>query len=503
MATGRTPVLVGVGQVTNHWMPNDGLATAPSPTSLCVQASERALADAGITAAQIEMLAVARTIADSTPRPRHPFGVNSNPPGTIARALSATPRHATYEIAGGQSSQKLANEMASRIYDGEFDCALITGAEAIKAAKSAAAQGMTLDWADSSDMPFEDRGPGAMLLSRTEIKHGLVVPAFFYAIFENILAREWGETRSQHRRSMSELFAKFAAIADKNPDSQFETKFDVDFLATPSRQNYPFADPFLKWHMAQDAVSQSAAIVMMSENKADALGIAREKRVYLHGMGEATDDNISERPHLDRSWAMQTALDRALSQADCRQQDIDVFDLYSCFPCAVFSAMAALGLRHETENRALTVTGGLPFFGGPGNNYSLHAIVSMAARLRASPGQTGLVLANGGWMTKEAVGIWSTNKPESFQPVAAFATPPEHVEIDPDPREGILESFTVTHGREGPEKGIIFARSRDGRRFLGNVTGDALAPLMQEASPIGRRVSAQQTDEVNTISFVD
>ena len=71
MATGRTPVLVGVGQVTNHWMPNDGLATAPSPTSLCVQASERALADAGITAAQIEMLAVARTIADSTPRPRH------------------------------------------------------------------------------------------------------------------------------------------------------------------------------------------------------------------------------------------------------------------------------------------------------------------------------------------------------------------------------------------------------------------------------------------------
>ncbi|MGB0262066.1 MAG: acetyl-CoA acetyltransferase, partial [Henriciella sp.] len=125
------------------------------------------------------------------------------------------------------------------------------------------------------------------------------------------------------------------------------------------------------------------------------------------------------------------------------------------------------------------------------------------ARLRASPGQTGLVLANGGWMTKEAVGIWSTNKPESFQPVAAFATPPEHVEIDPDPREGILESFTVTHGREGPEKGIIFARSRDGRRFLGNVTGDALAPLMQEASPIGRRVSAQQTDEVNTISFVD
>lgn len=503
MTTGQTPVLVGVGQVTNRWTAADGIATAPSPTGLCVQASQRALADAGIMPDQIDMLAVARTIADSTPRPRHPFGLTPNPPGTIARALSATPKHAIYEVAGGHSSQKMANEMASRIHAGEFDCALITGAEAIKAAKSATAQGMVLNWADESDMPFEDRGPGAMLLNRTEIKHGLVVPAYLYAIFENILAHKWGETRSQHRRSMSELFVKFAAVAAKNPESQFDTQFDVDFLATPSRQNYPFADPFLKWHMAQDAVSQSAAIIMMSERKADELGIAKNKRVYLHGMGDATDDYISERPDLDRSWAMQTALDRALSQADCSQQDIDVFDLYSCFPCAVFSSMAALGLQHGTETRALTVTGGLPFFGGPGNNYSLHAIVSMAGHLRANPGDTGLVLANGGWMTKESVGIWSTKKPEAFQPVEAVATPTKQLEIDPAPQLGTVESFTVTHGREGPEKGIIFARSDDGRRFIGNIGNDALAPLIQDTSPIGRRVSAQQADEVNTISFVD
>ena len=35
--------------------------------------------------------------------------------------------------------------------------------------------------------------------------------------------------------------------------------------------------------------------------------------------------------------------------------------------------------------RGLTVTGGLPYFGGPGNNYSTHGIAEMVARCRAAP----------------------------------------------------------------------------------------------------------------------
>ncbi|MEL6828870.1 MAG: acetyl-CoA acetyltransferase, partial [Pseudomonadota bacterium] len=489
---------------TDHWKTTDGADKAPSPKDLCVAASRGALADAGIDASEIDTLAVARLTVESGGQPRYVFGQNSNLPGTIARDIGAKPKHAIYAVAGGQSSQQLVNEMAGRIYRGESEIALITGSEANRSMKQAKRAGIELDWKDADELDFEDRGPGPMLLSRTEIKHGMVLPAYFYGVFENVLAHEWGETRSQHRASMAALFAKFAAVASQHPKAQFDTStFDEDFLATPSKDNYPFADPFLKWLMAQDNVNQAAAVLLMSDAKADALGVPIAKRVYVHGMGEASDDHISVRPKLNGSWAMNIALNRALEQAGKSAAQIDVFDLYSCFPCAVFSSMNVLGIDHTQDPRPLTVTGGLPYFGGPGNNYSLHAIVSMADRMRAQRGQFGLVLANGGWMTKEAAAVWSTTKPEEFVEVDAMATPDEQVEIDPSPSAGVLESFTVAYGKDGPQKAIVFARTATGQRFIGNASATALPRFLEEVSPIGARIRSEQTDDVNSVDFVE
>ncbi len=502
MSKGSMPVLVGVGQVTDHWDGTSGAEGAPSPKSLCVTASRIALEDAGIEASEIDTIAVVRIFEDSVPGDRHPHGKNENLPGTIARDLGAAPAHAIYAAVGGQSPQQLANEMAARIHAGEFECALVTGSEANKASKAARKHGVEIDWADRDDLDVEDRGMGEMLLSRPEIKHGIIAPAYFYALFENAMAARDGQTRSERRRAMSSLFAKFAAVAAENPHAQFDTKsFDADFLATPSKANYPFADPFLKWHIAQDAVNQAGAFLIMSEDKADALGVDPSKRIYLHGSGEAGDDFISERPVLDGSWAMQTAINRALSQAGQPPAEIGAFDLYSCFPCAVFSSMAALGIHHETETRPLTLTGGLPFFGGPGNNYSMHGIVSMTEWLRDHPGQSGLVLANGGWMTKEAVGVWSTERPDSFTPVETMAKPSEKVILTAAPRSGTVETYTVTHGKDGPMSGIIFGRKASGERFIAAAAPEAMPRLLEEESPVGLAVTVTSEDERNTFVF--
>lgn len=502
MPKGSIPVLVGVGQFTSHWDGTKGADGAPSPKSLCVTASAAALEDAAIPPSAIDTLAVVRIFEDSVPGDNHPHGHNTNLPGTIARDLGAAPERAIYAAVGGQSPQQLANEMAARIHAGEVECALITGSEANKASKAARKHAVAIDWADSSDLAFEDRGMGEMLLSRTEIKHGIIAPAYFYAFFENAMAARDGQTRSERRTAMSSLFAKFAAVAVNNPHSQFDTSnFDADFLATPSKANYPFADPFLKWHIAQDAVNQGAAMILMSEEKADALGVAQDKRVYLHGGGEAGDDYISERPKLDGSWAMETAISRALSQAGKTPADMAAFDLYSCFPCAVFSSMAVLGIDHETETRPLTVTGGLPFFGGPGNNYSLHGIVSMTEHLRANQGEYGLVLANGGWMTKEAVGIWSTEKPSAFAPVEPMAKAPTKVTLTDVPSTGTIETYTVTHGKNGPSGGIVFARTEDGERFIAVAAPEALPRLLEEDSPVGLSISVTTENERNTFVF--
>ncbi len=502
MPKGAMPVLVGVGQVTNHWDGTSGAAGAPSPKSLCVEASQIALSDAGVSASEIDTLAVVRIFEDSVPGDRHPHGHNTNLPGTIARDIGAKPERAIYAAVGGQSPQQLANEMAKRIHAGEIECALVTGSEANKASKAARKHGVDLDWSDGDALDVEDRGMGEMLLSRPEIKHGIIAPAYFYALFENAMAARDGQTRSERRAEMSDLFAKFAAVAAANPHAQFDTSnFDADFLATPSKANYPFADPFLKWHIAQDAVNQAGAFLIMSEDKADALGIASDKRIYLHGSGEASDDFISERPMLDGSWAMQTAINRALEQAGTTAAQIGAFDLYSCFPCAVFSSMSVLGIDHKTETRPLTLTGGLPFFGGPGNNYSMHGIVSMTEWLREHAEEKGLVLANGGWMTKEAVGIWSTTRPETFSPVDAMAKPETKVALDHAPGAGTVETYTVTYGKDGPMSGIIFGRTDAGDRFIAAAAQEAMPRLLEEETPVGLRVRVTTEDERNTFVF--
>ena len=131
------------------------------------------------------------------------------------------------------------------------------------------------------------------------------------------------------------------------------------------------------------------------------------------------------------------------------------FDLYSCFPSAVEVACEEFGLA-EDDPRGLTVTGGLPYFGGPGNNYVTHAIAEMVSRVRAAPGRFGMVTANGNFLTKHAFGIYGTTPwrgPWRREPAAGYQaeldarpTPP----LNPAPEgRARIETYTVMHGRGG------------------------------------------------------
>ena len=501
MTKGSMPVIVGAGQSVSHWDGSGDAALAPSALKMAVEASESALKEAGeVVRAAIDTIAVGRTNEDSVPF-GYPHGQNTNLPGTISRDLNIIPRNAFYEISGGQSSQKLVTEMAARIHAGETDVALVVGGEAIGAGRVAKKKGIEINWADGDDLPFEERTTDVRMLTRAEIKHGMVLPAIFYGMMEHAIAHRESRTRSQHRRAMAQLFAKFSAVAESNPFAQFPAHRSEDFLAVPSKDNFEFADPFLKWHVAQDAVNLGAAILLMSEEKADEFGIAKAQRVYLHGAGEASDSQLSERLTLDRSWAMDVALTRALEAAGKSANQMDIFDLYSCFPCAVFCSTAVLGLDWATDPRALTVTGGLPYAGGPGNNYSLNGIAAMIPQLRAKAGAFGLVLANGGWMTKEAAGVYSTERPSAFVPAEPMAVQSDLMDIDPEPGEGVLETYTVVHGRNGPKQGIAFGKTANGHRFIANADAAALVQLREEDSQIGRKVTVETEAEVNTFSF--
>jgi acetyl-CoA C-acetyltransferase len=500
----RTPVLIGVGQTVRPWDGQDADA-APSPVSLCVEAARAALADTGVgeaAARAIDTIAVVRTNLDSVPANPRPTERCANPPATIAARLGLRVDRAIYSVVGGDQPQALVNEFAESIFAGAARCVMLTGAEAIAAMKAAARTRVRLDWSASVEGEMEDRGLGKTLLSAEEIKNGLSFPTQTYPIFENALRARLGMDRDRYRRMISQLWAGFSQVARDNPYAQFPVARDADFLATESAENYAIADPYLKWHVAQDAVNQGAAVILTSVAQAAALGVDPAKWVYLHGYAQGADKLVTERADLSRSRVIERVLQQALAASGKTRADLSKFDLYSCFPVPVLLAAEALGL--DWRETALTVTGGLPFFGGPGNNYSMHAIASMVERLRADPGAYGLVLANGGFLSKEAAGVYSTVAKADWRPMSSAAL---QAELDAEPAmpavnrsgEGVVESFSVTYNKGSPQRGYVAVRTVEGGRTLARVRSGHRATLAALAAndPIGRTVRVETRDGSN------
>jgi acetyl-CoA C-acetyltransferase len=163
-----------------------------------------------------------------------------------------------------------------------------------------------------------------------------------------------------------------------------------------------------------------------------------------------------------------------------RIDEIEFLDLYSCFPCAVQIACDALGIAHD-DPRGLTLTGGLPYFGGPGNNYVAHAIAHLVARLRAKPGSFGLVNGNGWFITKHSLGIYSTTPPtgdwQRGEP-AELQTEPHPPFSETPTGPATVETWTVLNGRKGLEGAIVVGRLADGSRFLADAPEEAWAMMM-------------------------
>jgi acetyl-CoA C-acetyltransferase len=159
------------------------------------------------------------------------------------------------------------------------------------------------------------------------------------------------------------------------------------------------------------------------------------------------------------------------------------------------------------DPRELTVTGGLPYHGGPGNNYTMHGIATMMNKLRARPGSKGLVTGLGWYATKHSVGVYSTapkegafvrEDPHAYQPSIDREPHPELVR-EPNGR-GTVETYTVLHDRDGtPVRGVIIGRLADGRRFLANTPSDrdVLESLMTREG-VGRSGSVSSAEGGNT-----
>jgi len=304
------------------------------------------------------------------------------------------------------------------------------------------------------------------------------------------------------------MFAAFSEVAAKHPCTMFLEKLNAQEIKTLTDTNTPVTDIYPRSMVAKDGVNQGAAVILMSEDKARDLGIAPDKWIYPIAGSEASDLTLAHREDLGCSVAMTAAYDALFNAAGLTQDDITCMDIYSCFPIAVYAACEAIGIE-PTDPRGLTVTGGLPFFGGPGNNYSMHGIVNVVNTLREDGG-TGLVGSNGGYLSKHAIGIYAAQAPETGWVMAdkgALKTKvrqqatPEIASFADGPAK--IESYSVEYDRKGPKRGYVMARLKDGRRLVGATDRADMETVkaMLASDPLGKEIFVTSKGPGNRFTF--
>ena len=458
------PVIIGVGEASRKTVAGEW----PSPRELAGTAIKVALADTGqqdAVAAAIDTIAAIRTFEDSGVS----LGTGSpdNAPEAFGAAGGITATRLIYADVGGQSPQAMLNELAGDIRRGVCEMAVLVAAEATGTAKRARKAGVTLDWRLPSETAFDNRLSTFPILSRTEIRHGIVSMPLAYSLIENARRMEMGLEGDAYAREMAALWSAFSAKAETRIHAQFPGFRSLEAMLSDDNANYPLTDIYRRWHVAQDAVDLGGAVILTSAGKARELGIAQDKWVWLAGAAEAAEPPLSERAVIHRSAALDFAIPAALDQAGLAPSDLGPVDIYSCFPCAVFAAVDSM----QDADRApgdYTLTGGLSFFGGPGNGYSVYNIAAMVEALRHDGSKPALVTANGGVMSKQAVGIYTATQPAvAWSGEVAKGYAPKPLALDGAPQgKARLLSFVRPAGKDGFGPATVLIETEGGARAM-------------------------------------
>jgi acetyl-CoA C-acetyltransferase len=487
----RAPVIVGAGQITHRHEPGGEFV---EPVTLIVRALRAAAQDSGVGEALLQRADSVRAVAVAGWQYRDAAAL-------IAEDLGLAPRETVQTIPfGGDSPQRLINETARSIADGELEVALIGGGEAVATQSAARRVGVTLPWRTQPEgvAPTRISGVDRFPVNDAEMKVGLPAPLDMYALIESALGARLREDPESHLRRISELWSRFSGVAAGNPYAWLPRVYTPEEIRTPSPQNRAVSSPYTKLLSANIQVDQAAALIVCSADAAGRAGIPPERWVFIHAGAQAHDEwHVTERHDFTTSPAIRGIGRAVLEHAGLTIDEIAYIDFYSCFPSAVQIASAELGLPLEDPARPLTVTGGLTFAGGPGNNYAGHGVATLVGVLRDEPEAIGLATALGWYATKHAIGLYS-------------ATPPRRPfrSLDPEPESepprvartdytgpATLEAFTVRRDRGGnPFSAAVSALTPNGERAMVGVTDAELLTGLLERDQLGSPVIVQGPD---------
>ncbi|HTD50061.1 MAG TPA: acetyl-CoA synthetase [Acidimicrobiia bacterium] len=480
----RTPCIIGVA--THTWHPDVvGADGAPEPLEMWEHVSRLAERDAGkpglLAALDSLQIVYCQTweYDDAVAR--------------LAARVGAAPRHRHYSGIGGTTTQQLVNATSEAMLRGDMDLALITSAEALATKRLRKRDGgrYTASFAPTTRSPFPWESPP----NPVEVAHEVFQAWLTFAVFDAARRAHLGIGLDDYRTAMGALLAPMTQIAAHNPRAWYRTARSAAEIIAARPDNRMVGYPYTKYMVAVMDVDMAGALLLATHERADDLGIPAERRIYPRGWCFARDPTlVAEHPDLAHSPAMGAASTEALRIAGLSVDDVTYFDLYSCFASSLHFACDALGIG-VGDPRGVTVTGGLPYHGGPASGYLTHSIAEMVERLRSEPDAAGLVSGVGMHMTKHVFGVYRASPgpvepPDSIGVQAAVDRVGSTAVVAQYDGDATVSAYSVVHGRDGsPEWALLVCDLPSGDRTYAQARAVELCIDAETTELVGRTVT--------------
>jgi len=391
----------------------------------------------------------------------------------------------------GILQQSLINAACKKIIDGEIRASLIVGGEARHKMIQALKEGLTYEEMRLTENPDHYVKAKEDLYVAEEIDALGMMAVGYYAIIESAMRYKDKKSLREHEDFLGNYYERFSQIASKNPHAWNHKIFTAEEIKTPSSKNQRIAYPYNKLHNSSWNVNQASALILTSDEIADKLKIPADKRVYPLISSETNHMiGVIQRPDLTAPIGLKLATDYLLDEAAKNNIKPTFYELYSCFPIAVQLFAKALSIPDNIDK---TITGGMPFAGGPLNNYMLHATAQALMKIRESNSEVALITGVSGMMTKQALAIWGKNPAMNF--VSKDVTKEaEKLEL-PVPMstlasgEGKVIGCTTLYEKNQPLKAVFYAEDSQSHRLVLTSTNSEIIKQVEEEECVGKKIN--------------
>ena len=396
----------------------------------------------------------------------------------------------TYITKIGVLQQNLINEACLKIEKGEINASIILGGEArYKQLRSVIEKKEYSETKLNENPDFYIKAKEDLYGDEEFAELGAMAVGY-YAAIETAIRKNDAEKIDEHQNNIAAMYEEFSKIASNDENGWIDNPYSKEEILDNSKKNKMLAYPYNKLHCTSWNVNQSAALIVCSEELANKLEIAKNKRVYPITSSENNHMiAIQQRPKLYDSLGMKYAANSISKVIERLGITLDAYDLYSCFPAAIKMFSKSLGLDNKISK---TITGSMAYAGGPLNSFVLHSTVKMIQRIRTSEVSFGLVTGISGMMTKQSFCVWGREYQERF----IFNDVTDQAKLNEIPvglssiieGEGEIIGYTVVEGNENALKAVLYIDDEKKDRKVVSSYDKIFINLLMEEEWVGKKL---------------